>query len=317
MNIPSNPPQPLLSLTPELKESSEKRTKANLFQTLSKLSNTIFFQEAPALVTLRKALGDVYTPVLPDGSDNHELLYQFLSHVPFTTYEDYEPFVARFLDNKSPKLSDVNNLLAPGLPTFIAHSSGTSGGRLKHFLKYPSPGRLRRRWDNPDVPPFKLCSFSLLNIDRWIKVVDGDGKTIEDIPVSIATAGGTRLRLGIGPMDDAKIIDKKGSHTRFFWWSYIRCDLMELFFIIANFVTSPFAVWLLPSYHANIFMTALFALIDPSLSTIESAFSTYIYDGVRTLEEHWDAMINAIQLGVLPDTYDLGEFRPHIEVWYF
>ena len=64
-------------------------------------------------------------------------------------------------------------------------------------------------------------------------------------------------------------------------------------------------------------MTALFALIDPSLSTIESAFSTYIYDGVRTIEEHWDAMINAIQLGVLPDTYDLGEFRSHIDVWSF
>lgn len=73
-------------------------------------------------------------------------------------------------------------------------------------------------------------------------------------------------------------------------------------------------MWLLPSYHANIFMTALFALIDPSLSIIQSAFSTYVYDGVRTLEEHWETMINAIQIGVLPDNYDLGEYRPHIEV---
>jgi hypothetical protein len=144
-----------------------------------------------------------------------------LSHVPFTTYEDYQPFIARFLDNKSPRLSDVNNLLSPGLPAFIAHSSGTSGGHLKHFLKYPDPRRLGRRWDNPDVPGFKLCSFSLLNIDRWIKVVDGDGDTVKDIPVSIATAGGTRLRLGIGPMDDAKIIDKKGSQANFIGWNYI------------------------------------------------------------------------------------------------
>ena len=210
MNTPSNPPQPLLSLTSDLKERSEKRTKANLFQILTKLSGTIFFQEAPALVALRNALGDSHTPLLPDGSENHELLYNFLSHVPLTTYEDYQPFVARFLD-KSPRLSDVNNLLAPGLPAFIAHSSGTSGGHLKHFLKYPNPGRLGRRWDSPEVPGYKICSFSLLNIDRCIKVVDDDDKTVEDIPVSIATAGGNRLRLGIGPLDDAKIIDKKGS----------------------------------------------------------------------------------------------------------
>ena len=82
----------------------------------------------------------------------------------------------------------------------------------------------------------------------------------------------------------------------------------------ANFMTSPFAVWLLPSYHANIFMTVLFALIDPSLSIIRSGFSTYVYDGVRTLEEYWDTMINEIQMGALPDIYDLGEYRSHIEV---
>ncbi|KIM36507.1 hypothetical protein M413DRAFT_287801 [Hebeloma cylindrosporum] len=81
-------------------------------------------------------------------------------------------------------------------------------------------------------------------------------------------------------------------------------------------MTSPFAVWLLPSYHANIFMTVLFALIDPSVSMIESAFSIYIYDGVRTLEEHWETMLNAIQTGVLPNNYELGEFRSHIEAQF-
>ena len=213
MNIPSNlnPPQPLLALTSDLKERLKKRTKANLFQILSKLSGTIFFQEAPALAALRNILGDAYTPLLPDGTENHELLYNFLSHVPLTAYEDYQPFVARFFDNKSPRLSDVNNLLAPGLPAFIAHSSGTSGGHLKHFLKYPSPGRSGRRWDNPDIPGYKMCSFSLLGVDRLIEIVDGNGETVENIPVSIVTAGGIRLRLGIGSMDDAKIIDKKGS----------------------------------------------------------------------------------------------------------
>jgi len=79
-------------------------------------------------------------------------------------------------------------------------------------------------------------------------------------------------------------------------------------------MTSPFAVMLLPSYNANIFMATLFALIDPSLSVMQAIFSTSIYDAIRTLEEHWDTMIDAIQMGVLPDMYDLGEYQSYIEV---
>jgi len=79
-------------------------------------------------------------------------------------------------------------------------------------------------------------------------------------------------------------------------------------------MTSPFAVMLLPWYKTNIFMATLFALIDPSLSIMQAAFSTSIHDTIRTLEEHWDTMINGIRLGVLPDIYGLGEYRPHIEV---
>jgi len=71
---------------------------------------------------------------------------------------------------------------------------------------------------------------------------------------------------------------------------------------------------LLPSYKANIFMVTLFALIDPSLSAFQAPHSTAIYDIVCTLEEHWETMINAIQIGVLPDIDDLGKYRPYIEV---
>ena len=81
-------------------------------------------------------------------------------------------------------------------------------------------------------------------------------------------------------------------------------------------MTSPFAVMLLPSYKANIFMAILFALIDPSLSVMQSAYSTTIYDAVCTLEEHWDTMIDAIQIGSLPDMYYLGKYQSHIEVWH-
>ena len=52
-----------------------------------------------------------------------------------------------------------------------------------------------------------------------------------------------KFHMGIGPRDNAKIIDKKGTGE-------IPCDKMYLqsSMIIANFMTSPFAVMLLPSY---------------------------------------------------------------------
>jgi hypothetical protein len=108
---------------------------------------------------------------------------KFFSCVPFTTYEDYQPFVARLLDTEFPRLSDVNHLLSPGLPSYIIHSSGTSGNRFKHFPKYPVSSDVGLKWDSPDVPGFKLCRFNLLNLNRWTQVVDDDGHVIQDIPV--------------------------------------------------------------------------------------------------------------------------------------
>jgi hypothetical protein len=215
MNVSYDPPQSLLALTLELKESSEKRAKINLSRVLFKLLGTIFFQEAPALATLRDALGDVYTPLLPDGLENHELLYKFFTCVPFTTYEDYQPFFARLLDSKLPRLSDVNNLLSPGLPAYIARTSGTTGGQLKYFLKYPDSLYLGPRWDSPDVPGFKRCQFTFIHLNRWKTVVDDNDNIIQDIPVSISSSGRIRHSLGIGPMDDEKIIDKKGWRAKF------------------------------------------------------------------------------------------------------
>jgi len=214
-NIPHSPPPPLLALTPELKESLERKAKATLFQILAKLLSTIFFNEAPALATLRNALGDGYSPLLPDGSENYELLFKFFSCIPLTTYEDYRPFVARLLDTEFPKLSDVNNLLSPGLPAYIAHSSGTSGGGFKYFPKYPIPNGTGLRWDSPDVPGYKLCRFTFLHLNRWKQLVDDDSRAIQGIPLTIESTGRARSRWGIGPEDDAKIIDKKGRYANF------------------------------------------------------------------------------------------------------
>jgi len=62
-----------------------------------------------------------------------------------------------------------------------------------------------------NAPGYKLCRFTILNLSHRRQVLDGDGPVIQDISASIASTGTMRSRLGIGPMDDAKIIDKTGS----------------------------------------------------------------------------------------------------------
>jgi len=52
-----------------------------------------------------------------------------------------------------------------------------------------------------------LCRFTILNLSHRRQVLDGDRHVIS---VYIASTGTMRFRLGMGPMDDAKIINKKG-----------------------------------------------------------------------------------------------------------
>ena len=114
MSIPDNIPRSpaLTCLDAGAQGNLRKASKSHSLSILTKLLGTIFFHEAPALATLRNALGDGYSPLSPDGSENYEPLFKFFSCVPLTTYDDYQPFVARSLDTKFPKLSDINNLLS-------------------------------------------------------------------------------------------------------------------------------------------------------------------------------------------------------------
>ena len=59
-------------------------------------------------------------------------LSAFRRLVPLTDYEAYGPWIAKFLERPC-ELSEVENLLAPGLPRSIAVSSSTSSNKRKHF----------------------------------------------------------------------------------------------------------------------------------------------------------------------------------------
>ena len=102
----------------------------------------------------------------------------------------------------------VSLLTSPALREHLAASSNT-------FSNIPESLYLGPRWDSPDVPAFKRCRFTLIHLNRWKTVVDDDDNIIQDIPVTISSSGRIRHSLGIGPMDDEKIIDKKGWRANF------------------------------------------------------------------------------------------------------
>ena len=64
-------------------------------------------------------------------------------------------------------------------------------------------------------------------------------------------------------------------------------------------------------------MHGLFAIIDPSLASINVNMSTLFYDFIRLLDEHWDTLLQAVETGKLPsfpNFGDLGSLEPHLQV---
>lgn len=206
MNVPFNPPAPISGLTPELTAAVKERVENNLSSLLDKLSKTVFYKKSSALAAVRDA-GD---PSLVN--DDGQLLQRFYRDMPFTSYDDYSSYVSRFFTQPCLQ-SDVGDLLAPGLPVFLAHTSGTSGSAPKYFPKYPNPLYAPSPWNSPDAPRISMCGFNAIRLNKLVEIVDDNGQVVEDLPVTNVSNGGMRQYLGIGPKDDEKIIDEKGLHS--------------------------------------------------------------------------------------------------------
>ena len=83
---------------------------------------------------------------------------------------------------------------------------------------------------------------------------------------------------------------------------------------LAPLSSVPFAVWYIPAYMGNLFMTMLFSVTDPLLVFIRAAYISIFYDAILLLEEHWDIVVDAIEKGTIPDVYDLDYCRPYLKV---
>lgn len=213
MSVTFNPPTPILILPHQLRQQAKIRIQNNLSRLVKKLSGTVFYSSSPSLSTLKSSLGEAGPGISIDVPDTDEQIYnKFFKNTPFTSYNDYYPYVSRFLE-ESCQASEIEHLLAPGLPDFVAHTSGTSGSAFKYFPKYPSPLYSNRpHWDSAQAAQtVKLGQFSTLGAKQFIRVRGHDGQALPSIPLTILTSGWFRMYLGIGPEDDADVVTKKGA----------------------------------------------------------------------------------------------------------
>ncbi|KIJ60829.1 hypothetical protein HYDPIDRAFT_138540 [Hydnomerulius pinastri MD-312] len=301
MTIDSLPPScphpiPLPHSADSLKERS-LRTFSEIFK-----ANSIstFYLEAPHLQAFRDALTTDDTQA--SCADN--LAYDlYRCTVPIMTYEEYRPFIARFREDLVEldvvPVSAVNNLFAPGLPAFIAHSSGTSGGLPKWFAKYgmhPNGNRsccavvtTVRQSMTKDT----ICIISSLLSKKILALRGPDGEPVTHIPVCPVSTGTARAHSGRDVMSENSLLPLKVPH-----------------------ITSPLAANFIPEFSTFMVIHVLFALADPRLLCISCVFATAFRDFYRILEERWDLLVQAIEDGVIPDLAGLDGLKEHLQAHF-
>ena len=166
---------PLTSLTPELKTAVQEDTFSRLRSIIGANVTTRYASLSSSLADFRKAI------VGKNIDEDVTVVDDFRNLIPLTDYESYCPFVTKFFDRPC-KLSEVQDLLAPGLPTFICVSSSTSSNEPKRFPKYP------RTMTGPVIaaPPETgtIVAIFSLGYKDVLEVATDSGEIAYRIPVS-------------------------------------------------------------------------------------------------------------------------------------
>ncbi|KAI5990146.1 GH3 auxin-responsive promoter [Pisolithus albus] len=275
---------PLSTLSPELKAALQERTERCLRDIVGANITTHYGISVPSLSLFRQAI------VGKDVKEDPTVVIDFRQTVPLTDYGCYSPFIAKFFCHPR-RQSELENLLAPGLPNYIAKSSSTTGNRPKLLPKYPrrwsaTPSSFAKRLhlasSGKAVHMFSLALRGLLDI------VGEDGEVMKKIPVCIGSCGGTRT------------VEN---------WP-VETDSTRMGTTIPGYV-SPWATGLITHHQSFILIHALFALSDPTVERFLMTFITFFVDLIRYVHENWDLLITSIRDGTIPD---IG----HIEhVWTY
>ncbi|KAJ3197183.1 hypothetical protein HK101_005462 [Irineochytrium annulatum] len=290
----------LSALTPDLRSQLVARHEGVLGHLVSLNGPCKYFQSSNLLSRFRNAIKDelptATTPDRPrDPSADARLNSLFSSSVPLSTYDDYKSLIHDAFFADSPCLqSKCENLLSPGLPYYIAHSSATSNKSPKFFPKYVHANseeydRMIKNGEPKDEGGKSLVTFSM-KYSRLLECVDdvsaasksADGAPVVPpskriLPVCVATTGAVRIARKL-PVEYDAFIRKMKSPTS----------------------AVPMAVAYVSNYRTVLLLNALFAISDRDLTLINTVFATIFGDLAKLMQDNWDMLVISIEEGCLP-----------------
>ncbi|KAH7903938.1 GH3 auxin-responsive promoter [Hygrophoropsis aurantiaca] len=271
---------PVTSLSPELQIRLKERTEGFLNDIINTNLQTRFVQEFDGMREFRDAIEP-----LKDRSA-HEAWECYRDSVPLTNYDAYEPFISRFLAEPC-REEDVKDLLSPGLPFFLAKSSGTSGKAAKLFPRY----HFHITNVAPGQSPFTTITCHIVSM-TYLQVIDvlrNEGKSAKII-VTTSSSGKVRMHYGLGTEKDSEAIRATMHNT-----------------------TSPVAVSHIRNYRSYLLMHALFALAEEKLTAFRAGFGTVFLDLIMFMEAEWPTLLDSIENGTIPDFEDIHHVREYLE----
>ncbi|OAX31842.1 hypothetical protein K503DRAFT_805730 [Rhizopogon vinicolor AM-OR11-026] len=244
-------------------------------------STSQFAQNAPVLAKFREAIAQ------GDSKNDIEFLHQFRALVPITSYEHYKPFIAKFFAVPCREV-DVKDMLAPGLPYFLARSSGTSGKQSKFFPQYwPQPQHLQhpiyRTFPSSEGTIFAPSSLKYPNV---LKIDLEDGQGSEELLVTSLSCGLTRMQMN--------------------WDIEHDMDRLDLW---TPGQTAPFAVNIVSGHRSFFVLHALFAMAESRVTTMGFMFAGAFVNVLHYIEEEWLLLLDCIEKGVIPDFENINHVR--------
>ncbi|KAI6129067.1 GH3 auxin-responsive promoter [Pisolithus croceorrhizus] len=277
----SNTVHPITVLTSELETVLKEDTDRRLRILIAANIKSRYARSSSDLSDFRLSIEN------KDVQTDESVLSDFRRLVPTTNYQSYRPFVDKF-NSRPCKLSEVEDLLAPGLPIYIPLSSATTNKKSKQFIKYS-----RSQPYSQGPPPVRTKITALLYSFAYrepVEVVADSGEIVRRIPQCNQSSGVMRL------------------HNN---WSF-ETDDTRMGSILPGHV-APWATGFITHHRSFLLIHALFALANTSLEGFAVTFMPYFIDMIHRVKEEWDVLVSGIRNGMVPDFEQIDHVRAFLQ----
>ncbi|KAL4066488.1 GH3 auxin-responsive promoter [Scleroderma yunnanense] len=282
------PVYPLTSLSPQhllvLKEATDLRLRNIIGANIT----SRYASSSSELAEFRLAIAD------KDVTEDSSVLADFRRLVPLTDYEPYRPWMSKLIERPC-RFSEVENLLASGLPSFIGVSSSTSGSKPKHFARYKAGSKGCGRSVDDRIGSGQMTGTTAfiftLSYRDVLDVTTDAGEVVQKIPICIASSSLIRNTEGWSiETDNTRIASKAPGHA------------------------APWAAGFITHHKSFLMIHALFTLADRKVERIGMTFVTIFIDMLFCIQEEWDALVSSIRDGVIPAIEHIDHVRGYLQL---